>query len=162
MSYGNIYHCRQQEEFRVKTSNIRRYVIKITQYALLFSSSFVFAKLTGSLSVEAITERLKPVGVVSIDGASTATMPQATAIIGVGGPKDIYEHNCKMCHQTGLAGAPKFGNKADWQPRIDQGIDVLLKAAWSGIRAMPPKGNCIQCKEDDIKKTVEFMIDATK
>ena len=166
MSYGNIYRRGQQEGFRVKASNIGYFVTKITQCAflcsLLFSPSAVEAKLTGSLSVEAITERLQPVGKVSIDGASASASPLATAIVGVGEPKDIYEHNCKMCHQTGLAGAPKFGNKADWQPRIDQGLDVLLQAAWSGIRAMPPKGNCLKCTQDDIKKTIQFMVDATK
>ena len=121
------------------------------------------AHLSGSLSVEAITERLKPVAKVNVEGAAAAAArQQQAAIVGVGSPKDIFENNCKMCHQTGVAGAPKFGDKADWAPRIAQGLDVLVKAAWSGIRAMPPKGNCLKCSEDDIKKTVEYMIDASK
>lgn len=169
MNYVSIYQSIQQEGFRVRTSNLRHFVIKITQYAsviglcyVLFSSSSLLAKLSGSLSEDAISQRLKPVAEVSVEGAGATVAAQPTAVVGVGGPKDIYEHNCKMCHQTGVAGAPKLGNKGDWQPRIDQGLDVLLKAAWGGIRAMPPKGNCLQCNEDDIKKTIQFMIDAAK
>lgn len=120
----------------------------------------VFARLTGSLSAEAISERLQPIGKVNIDGASAASI--AAPQKGNGGPKDIYENNCKMCHQTGLAGAPKFGNKADWAPRVSLGFDTLFKAAWGGIRAMPPKGNCLNCTEADIKATIEYMIDAAK
>jgi len=169
MSYVSIYQSLQQEGFRVKTSNGRYFVTKITQYArlcyfcsILLIPSMAIANLTGSLSVEAITERLQPVAKCYIEGVDTTAAPKSAGIVGVGGPKDIYESNCKMCHQNGLAGAPKLGNKGDWQPRIGQGLDALVKAAWNGIRAMPPKGNCLQCTEDDIKKTVQYMLDASK
>ncbi len=129
---------------------------------LLLLPLLAYAGLTGSLSVEAITKRLQPMAQVNIEGADAAKAAQQAAVAGVGGPKDIYERNCKMCHQTGLAGAPRLGNKTDWAPRISQGLDALVKAAWVGVRAMPPKGNCLQCSEADIKATVEFMIDASK
>jgi cytochrome c5 len=119
-----------------------------------------YAKLSGSLSVDAIKERLKPMGQVNVIGTDAAAAP--TAISGAKTPIQIYEQNCKMCHATGLAGAPKFGNKADWATRISQGLDTLVQTAWDGIRAMPPKGNCIDCTKEDIKVTVEYMIDAVK
>lgn len=127
-------------------------------------SSIAIAKLSGSLSAEAITERLKPMGQVSITGepAAGAAGAVTTAAAGVGTPQQIYENNCKMCHATGLAGAPKFGNKEDWAPRIAQGLDTLVKAAISGIRAMPPKGNCLKCTPEDIKATVEYMVHAAQ
>lgn len=158
----------QQEGFGLKASNIKKCVIKITKrgnifgFVLLLLIPVAYAGLTGSLSVEAITKRLQPMAQVNVEGADAAASQQATAIVGVGGPKDIYERNCKMCHQTGLAGAPKLGNKADWAPRISLGLDALAKSAWTGIRAMPPKGNCLQCTEADIKATVEFMIESSK
>lgn len=133
---------------------------KLAIGCLLLLSPLAIAKLTGSLSADAIAERLKPAGKVNVAGA-VAVDPNAP-VVGVGGPKDIYASNCKMCHQTGLAGAPKFGNKADWAPYIKQGLDVLVKNAWTGIRAMPPKGNCLQCTEDDIKQTVEYMVNSAK
>lgn len=144
-----------------------KYVIKIAKYLLItcccvLLSTLAVAKLSGSLSVEAITERLKPMGEVYIIGAPAPGSQPAVATAGVGSPKDIFENNCKMCHQTGVAGAPKFGNHDDWAPRISQGLDTLVKAAWTGIRAMPPKGNCLKCTQEDIKATVEYMIDAAK
>lgn len=126
--------------------------------------SLALCKLTGSLSEEAIVQRLQPMGQVNVVGmpvlGSEAAVPAMS--VGVGGPEKIYDNNCKVCHGVGLAGAPKFGSKADWQPRIAQGLDVLYKTAWTGIRAMPPKGNCLQCTEEDIKKTVDYMVNAAK
>lgn len=158
----------QQGDPAVKANNTRNFVIKMTfllgvfTFCTLAFVPEVRARLTGSLSVEAITERLQPMGKVNIAGAPAAGTQSAAKAGGNGSPQDIYEHNCKMCHQTGLAGAPKFGNKADWAPRISQGFDTLFKAAWDGVRAMPPKGNCLNCSEAEIKATIEYMIDASK
>jgi cytochrome c5 len=153
-----------QEDFRVSASNLGKYLIKLTKsiafwiICLVVIVPVAYAKLSGSLSVDAITERLKPMGKINIEGAAAAAAKQAHG--GPRTPHDIYEHNCKMCHGPGLAGAPKYGNKAEWAPRISQGFDTLVKAAWNGIRAMPPKGNCLDCSEDEIKATVEYMVDA--
>ena len=124
--------------------------------------SIAIAKLSGSLAPEAIELRLKPMGQVNVSGVVAAPAGATATVVGVGSPKDIYENNCKMCHQTGVAGAPKFGNRADWAPRISQGIDTLVKTSISGIRAMPPKGNCLKCTPEDIKATVEYMVEAAK
>lgn len=118
------------------------------------SMTGAYAKLTGSLSPEAITERLAPLGQVDVEGAK----PKAAAA-QASGPEKIYKTNCAMCHGTGLAGAPKKGNKADWAPRHAKGMDDMLSKAISGYKAMPPKGNCLKCSEDDIRKTIEFMIE---
>lgn len=140
------------------------FIIKLPKKILLWVvclgiTSLAIAKLTGSLAPEEIEKRLKPMAQVNVIGAQAAAAPAAG---GAMSPKDIYENNCKMCHQTGVAGAPKFGNKGDWAPRISQGLDTLVKAAITGIRAMPPKGNCLKCTPEDIKATVEFMIHAAE
>ena len=101
-------------------------------------------------------------GQVNVSGVVAAPAGTTAAVVGVGSPKDIYENNCKMCHQTGVAGAPRFGNHADWVPRISQGMDTIVKTAINGIRAMPPKGNCLKCTPEDIKATVEYMVEASK
>lgn len=146
-------------------SKLGKQLIKLTKsisfwlVCALVLAPAAYAKLTGSLSVDAITERLKPMGQVNVSGA----VAEVKAVPGgPRTPKDIYDHNCKTCHQTGLAGAPKFGNKGDWAPRTSQGLDTLVKAAWSGIRGMPPKGNCFDCTEAEIKETVQYMTDASK
>ena len=67
-----------------------------------------------------------------------------------------------MCHQTGVAGAPKLGDKADWGPRIAQGKDTLYKHATEGFNgnkgAMPAKGGNPALKDDEIKTIVDFMV----
>lgn len=113
-----------------------------------------YAKLTGSLSPEAIAERLAPVGKVDVEGAKPKV-----AVAQVSGPAKIYKTNCAMCHDSGLAGAPKKANKSDWASRYAEGMDEMVKKAVNGYKAMPPKGNCLKCSEDDIRKTIEFMIE---
>lgn len=71
----------------------------------------------------------------------------------------LYNSFCIACHMNGVAGAPKLGNKADWQPRIEKGIDTLLKDATSGFKAMPPKGLCSNCSQDELRDAIQYMID---
>jgi|GEM_PF-1780568 cytochrome c5 len=126
--------------------------IAIITTLCLGAVTVTYAKLSGSLVPEAIVERLTPVGKVDVEGAK----PQA-AIEQVSGPAKIYKTNCAMCHDSGLAGAPKKANKGDWAPRHAKGWDNMLNKAMNGYRAMPPKGNCLKCSEEDIRKTIEFM-----
>ena len=119
------------------------------------------AKLTGSLSEEAIEQRLKPEGNVKVEGAAArAAREQANQ---VSGPKEIYSKNCKQCHKTGISGAPKLGDKAAWTTRLEQqGLEQLVERAWTGFKAMPPKGNCLKCSKEEIRETIEFMLDSIK
>jgi cytochrome c5 len=73
-----------------------------------------------------------------------------------------YMQNCFACHSTGAAGAPKVGTAADWAPRAEKGIDALVASAIKGVNAMPPKGLCIACNDDDIKALVTYMVDSSK
>ncbi|WP_137170411.1 cytochrome c5 family protein [Marinomonas sp. FW-1] len=71
----------------------------------------------------------------------------------------LYNRFCIACHMNGVAGAPKMGHAEDWQPRIEKGIDTLLKDATSGYKAMPPKGLCFDCSEDELRDAIQYMID---
>ncbi|MDI1301645.1 MAG: c-type cytochrome [bacterium] len=73
------------------------------------------------------------------------------------GPADKYAKTCAMCHAAGVAGAPKKGDKAAWAPRLKQGEATLLAHIKTGIRAMPPKGMCADCTDDDYKALIKFM-----
>lgn len=70
---------------------------------------------------------------------------------------DKYNKSCAACHNSGAAGAPKKGDKAAWAPRLKQGDAVLLKNVKNGIRAMPPKGMCMDCTDADFKALIKFM-----
>jgi cytochrome c5 len=61
----------------------------------------------------------------------------------------------RYCHSSGAAGAPTLGDIAGWAPRIGQGIDTLHTHA---ISDMPAKGLCMDCSDDEIKVTVDYIV----
>lgn len=73
----------------------------------------------------------------------------------------LYTQACAVCHGVGIAGAPKFGDKAAWAPRLAQGIDGLTANAIKGKNAMPPRGGS-QGSDADIKAVVTYMVNAVK
>lgn len=115
----------------------------------------LFSVQAQEMSNEDIAKRIKPVGSVHVAGASAA--PAAAA-----GPRsgaDIYNSACVACHSAGVLGAPKFRDAADWAPRMEQGLDTVVMNAINGINAMPPRGTCGDCSDDDIRAAVEHMIE---
>ena len=109
---------------------------------------------------KAVAERIKPVGEVTVGGSEPAAGATAGAAARSG--KEIVTSVCAMCHGTGAAGAPKIGDKAAWAPRIAQGVDTLVKHATAGIRAMPPKGTCMNCSDAELKAAVEYLVSQAK
>ena len=95
--------------------------------------------------------------------AAAPAAPAAPAAAAAADTKgaDLFKKSCAMCHQTGVAGAPKLGDKADWAPRIAQGKDVLYQHAIAGFTgkkgAMPPKGGAASISDDDIRAIVDYM-----
>ena len=69
----------------------------------------------------------------------------------------IYQQSCQSCHASGVAGAPKLGDKDAWAPRIATGMDALMNSVMNGKNAMPPKGMCFDCSDDDYKAMIEYM-----
>ncbi|HEY7772045.1 MAG TPA: c-type cytochrome [Marinagarivorans sp.] len=106
-----------------------------------------------------LEERLKPVGDLCMAGDECA----AAVVEVAAGPRDgkqVYDTNCTLCHAAGLAGAPKPGDAAEWGARIDaRGMDGLFDNAWNGYNAMPAKGTCIDCSEDEIKAAIAYMLE---
>ena len=112
-------------------------------------------------SDEAIAERLKPVGEVCIAGQECKGVGAVAAAAGAGArtADDIVAKNCNACHGSGVLGAPKIGDAAAWKTRADAkgGLDGLLKSAIAGINAMPPKGTCADCSDDELKGAIAKM-----
>jgi len=76
--------------------------------------------------------------------------------------EQVYQKSCQACHATGVAGAPKLGDKDAWAPRIATGMDALVASSISGKGIMPPKGGCAGCSDDDLKAVVEYMVNQSK
>ena len=100
-------------------------VVVIAMLAALITSG----KKGENADPKAVVERIRPVGTVQIAGPRVAMSGE-----------QVYEQVCKTCHGPGLAGAPKFGDKAAWAKVIKQGEKLVFEHAIQGIRGMPPKG----------------------
>src|SRR5690606_20140426 len=69
----------------------------------------------------------------------------------------VYKQVCAACHGAGVAGAPKFGDKAAWSTLAAKGVDTLLASAINGKGAMPPKGGATQMSDFEIHRAVVYM-----
>ena len=76
--------------------------------------------------------------------------------------KITYDQLCQACHATGLAGAPKTGDRAAWAPRIARGEAVLMQSAINGIRMMPPKGGNPALSDEQVKAAVQYIVEQSK
>ena len=123
-------------------------------------------------AIAELEKRLSPVGQVATDAADAAAptaVPMKVALAPAPAKVDgkaVYEQACAMCHGAGIAGAPKFGDKAAWAPRIKQGIAVLhdhsLKGFTGKAGMMPAKGGRMDLGDDAIKAAVDHMVAGSK
>jgi cytochrome c5 len=132
-----------------------------------------------SMSDKSVAQRLAPVAKVAIDPnapppaaaapAAAAATPAAVAVAapakadaGASAGKATYDAACAVCHNAGVAGAPKTGDKAAWAPRIKQGKDALYNSALKGKGAMPAKGGNASLSDDAVKAAVDYLTAAAK
>ena len=95
--------------------------------------------------------------------AQTLTLIFSVTFMGstlaVNTPTKTYDKYCSICHKHGLAGAPKFADKAAWSERLAKGKDELLKNLITGTsKGLPPKGLCMECSDEELMATIEYMI----
>jgi cytochrome c5 len=115
---------------------------------------FVAGSRTGgagsdALTPEAISDRLKPVGMVALQGA---TGPRALQ-----SGEAVYKAACAACHAAGAAGAPKTGDAGAWGARMKQGFDTLVKHAVEGFKTMPAKGGNPDLDPIEVARAVAYM-----
>jgi cytochrome c5 len=130
-----------------------------------FLAAFAAASAVAAVE-DQIAERIRNPAEVCVMGTQCAA-GLVFASANSGAPKEpqvVYETFCFACHGTGANNSPVYGNAEAWAPRIAKGIDVLYESAINGFNngAMPPKGLCAECSEDDIKATVDYMVNAAQ
>ncbi|MCM2264681.1 MAG: c-type cytochrome [Desulfuromonadales bacterium] len=76
--------------------------------------------------------------------------------------EEVYLKVCAACHATGVAGAPKTGDKAAWAHHLKAGIDHMVKAAIQGKGAMPPRGGQATLSDEEVRAAVSYMVEKSK
>ncbi len=107
-----------------------------------------------------IRSRIQPIGNVCLQGeeCGEAAAASETASSGPRSGSEVYDAACMACHTTGAAGAPVIGNAEQWAPRIEKGMDTLIDHAINGFNAMPAKGGCSSCSDEEIVASIEHII----
>ena len=88
---------------------------------------------------------------------AAAAVPAASGAAG----ETLYKQACQVCHAAGVAGAPKFGDKEAWGPRIATGIDAMYATSVNGKGAMPARGGT-SASDADLRAAVEYMASAAQ
>ncbi len=104
--------------------------------------------------VAAAAPAVAAVAVAAVGGAASAA--------SAGKGKALYDAACTACHAAGIAGSPKFGDKAAWAPLAKEGVKHLVETVTKGKGAMPAKGGKPDATEADITAAVEYMLAAAK
>lgn len=128
------------------------------------------AKAVGDTAAKAVDATAQAAGdaAKAAGDAAKAAAGAATQVAGAVDGEKVYQGLCITCHDQGIAGAPKMGDKADWGPRIAKGADALHKSAIEGRmnitpgKMMPPKGGNPALSDAEVKAAVDFMISKNK
>ena len=107
---------------------------------------------TSEAAQKATLDRIKPFSTLVAVDANAPKVEKSG--------QEVFEAVCTTCHTPGALGAPKFGNKGDWGPRIAQGYDTLIKHALGGIRQMPPRGGDGDLSDTEVARAVAYMANA--
>lgn len=120
-------------------------------------------KQSSKVQQDAINERLAPIAKVNVAGASAPQKGGEEQAGAAKSGKDVVAAACNVCHGAGVAGAPKIGDKADWQARFDQGMDTLVNHAINGFTGskgmMPAKGGNTSLSDEEVKAAVISMLE---
>lgn len=109
----------------------------------------------------AIIERIQSgvqVCVTGQDCSAEAMAASAVAQVDRSG-EEVYQAACAACHNSGAAGAPRI-RQGNWQSRLDtRGNDMLVSNAVNGYNAMPAKGGCGNCSDEEVASAVQYILD---
>jgi len=174
-----IYNTKGAISVQSETAKTRLLVLALMNLSFLLLGSNAAAQ-------QSIEENVRPAGNVCLAGqpcvgstagsASAAPAPAraaapvaavveeavetvAAAVVEVAAfdLESTYQMSCFACHGTGAAGAPILGDAEAWAPRMEKGMDAVMANVVNGVNAMPPKGLCFTCTDEDLAALVGYM-----
>ena len=125
-----------------------------TLLVLLFSQEFLSDSYEDEVRKRLGLLKNKPM--VTMTSDSDASDSVAAGRTG----EAVYNLGCAACHTAGLAGAPMLANQAQWEARLEKGLETLTNNAYNGYNAMPAKGLCMDCSLEEIERSVQYMLDS--
>ena len=75
--------------------------------------------------------------------------------------KQAYEQVCAQCHDEGVDGAPKTGDREAWTGRSWLWEAVLFEHAKDGFMAMPAQGGEEALDDAIVEMAAEYMLSKT-
>jgi len=169
---------------QLESARLRHLLLTTVRITGLFAVLAVAA--TVAQAQQAIEDNIRPVARVCLEGqpcvgsfagsSSAATVIAAPAASVVQAPEpaaaervvevvaaesafDVaakYQMTCFACHSTG---APVTSDSKAWAERMDKGMEAVRGNAINGVNAMPAKGMCMDCSDDNLVSLVEYMLD---
>ena len=116
-----------------------------------------------------VAERIRPVAQVNLASAETQQEPaKNTAAAPTPGRngQQVYQTTCVACHDAGIAGAPKVGDKSQWAKHVAKGREALYASALNGVQGstgvMPPKGGNPGLSNAEVRAAVDYMVARSK
>ncbi len=116
-----------------------------------------------------VAERIKPVAQVDLTPVETQREPvknTAAAPPPTRNGQQVYLTTCVACHDAGIAGAPKLGDKGQWAKHVAKGLDTLYASALNGVQgstgAMPAKGGNPALSNAEVRAAVDYMVARSK
>lgn len=125
-----------------------------TLLVLLFSQEFLSDSYEDEVRKRLGLLKNKPMVTMASD--SDASESVAAGRTG----EAVYNLGCAACHTAGLAGAPMLANQAQWEGRLEKGLETLTNNAYNGYNAMPARGLCMDCSLEEIERSVQYMLDS--
>lgn len=132
------------------------FIVPIVLIILIVKLTDLTSPASGSksdLTADAIAERIAPVAQLAIAEASQDSDAPVQAKTG----EEVYNNTCAACHSSGVAGAPKLGDKDDWAPFIESGYDAMLHVALNGQGAMPARGGNTALSDLEVERALVHM-----
>ncbi len=85
----------------------------------------------------------------------TEAVPLAT-------PELVYDMVCAGCHAGGAYGAPNPAQPAQWARVLAQPITQTYRHTLEGYGAMPERGLCDLCTDEQLRQTVDLMLERAR
>lgn len=123
-----------------------------------------WAGSTSGDPLEEIRDRLAPFGSSCLEGdEACGSVPAASPVVEAAvsqeprSGQEVYDRFCFACHAAAVAQAPLFQDAEQWAPRLEKGMDELLRTSNAGLGAMPPMGTCMDCSDDEMVAAIRYL-----